>query len=80
MLGVEAMIQVIVDQGARGVCDSLLNRLHLLRDFKAGLSRLDHVDHGAKMPVGAFQPGSESGMGCVHMRTCHEPILTPPGG
>ena len=80
MLGVEAMLEEITDQGAFGVCDGFFDRLHLLRDFEAGFSRLDHVNYGAKMPIGALQPGNESGMGCMHTWLSHESELSSPGG
>ena len=61
------MVQVIVDQRTLGVHHRLLDRLKLLRDLEAGFARLDHVDHGTKMPIGALQPGDQGGMGCVDM-------------
>lgn len=76
MLGIEAMIHVIKDQGALGVRDGLLDSLHLLRDLKAGLPRLDHVNNGTKMPIGALQPCDEGGMGCVDMGLCHKRTLS----
>jgi len=78
VFGIEAVIHVIVDQGSLGVRDGLLDRLHLLRDLEAGPSRLDHVDHRPQVAVGAFQPGDQGGMACVHMGLCHGRILSPP--
>ena len=45
-----------------------------------GLARLDHLDHRAQMPVGAFQPGDQGGVGCMEMRFCHRQRLSPPRG
>ena len=74
------MIHVVMDQGALGVRDGLLDRLHLLRDLEARLSRLNHADYGTKMPIGALQPCDEGGMGCVQMGLCHKRTLSSPRG
>jgi len=80
MVLIQAMVHVIVDEGALRAGDSLLNRLQLLGDIKAGLAFLDHADHRPKMPVGAFQTGNHGRMACVNMRLCHRKKLSSPGG
>lgn len=68
MFGIEAMIHVIVDERALGVHHGLFHGVELLCDFKAGLSSLDHLDHRAQMPVGAFQPGDQGRVTCMQVR------------
>jgi hypothetical protein len=68
MFGIEAMINMVMDERALGVYHGLFHGMELLRDLEAGLACLDHLDHRAQMPVGAFQPGDQGGVGCVQMR------------
>jgi len=65
---IEAVIEMIVDQRPLGIRDGVLDRLHLLGDVEARPARLDHLDHGAQMTVGAFQPGDQRGVACMSMR------------
>jgi hypothetical protein len=51
---IEAMIDVVVNQGLLGVLDRALDCLELLRDLHAWSALLDHLDDHAKMAVEAM--------------------------
>ena len=52
----EAMIDMIVDEGALGAGDGALDGLELLRDINAGPLVLDHADDAAQMTGSAVEP------------------------
>jgi hypothetical protein len=79
MLGIQAMVHVVMDQRALGVHHGLLHGLQSAPRSQAGLARLDHLDHRAQMPVGAFQPGDQGGVGCMQVRFDIDTGY-PPGG
>lgn len=62
------MIHVIMDQGTLGINYGIFNGVKLLSNLEARLACLDHLDHGPQMPVGAFQPGNQGGVGCMQVR------------
>ena len=70
---------MVMDQCTFGIHYSLFNRVELLRDIKTGLARLEHLNHGAQMAIGTFQPGNEGRVGCVEMRFCHMKEAIPLG-
>ncbi len=80
MIGVQTMIDMVVDEDPLGIDDGLLDRLQLVGDIKAGFSGLDHRDHCPQVAFGAFQPGDEGWVACVDMRVCHTVRLSPPRG
>ena len=80
MFGIQTMIHVIMDQRALGIDHGFFDRVELLGDVKAGFARLDHLDHGPQMTLGAFQPGDQGRVGCMEMGFCHKQILSPPRG
>jgi hypothetical protein len=67
MLSVEAVVHVVMDQRALGIHHCLFHGVKLLRDLETGFACLDHFDHRAQMPVDAFQPGNQGGVGCVQV-------------
>ena len=66
-LGVEAMVHMVVDQGALGIGNGTFYSLKLLSDIDAGLTVLNHSDDRAEMAFGTFQPGNEGGMTCMNV-------------
>lgn len=73
------MVHEILDQGALGVRNGLFDCLQLLCDLEAGPARLDHLDHGTKVPFGAFQPGDQLGVGGVQRRSADRLTSSSPG-
>src|SRR4030081_3630199 len=59
---VEAVTDVVVNQGLLGVLDRALDRLQLLRNLQARPVLLDHFDDHVKMAVGAPEPLDNRGM------------------
>jgi hypothetical protein len=59
---VEAMIDVVVNQGLLGVLDRALDRLELLRNLHAGPALLDHLDDHAKVAIGTLEALDDRGM------------------
>ncbi len=53
------MIDVIMDQGLLRLADGLLYSVKLLCEIKAGPLLFNHLDHVAKMSLGAAQPGDD---------------------
>jgi hypothetical protein len=51
--GVEAMIDVVVDQRLLGLANRLLDGVKLLGDIETGPSFLDHADDAAEMSLRA---------------------------
>lgn len=80
MIDIQTVIHVVMDQSALGIDHGFFDRVKLLGDLKTGFSRLDHLDHGAQVAIGAFQPGDQRGVGCMCMRLYHRTTLTSPGG
>jgi len=70
------MVDMIVDQGFLGRCDRLFDRMKLLGQVEAAASRLDHADGLAQMPLGAFQPIDDLGVGFMS-DVSHDPMLSP---
>jgi len=71
---------MILNQGALGLRDGLLDSMELLRDVGARALRLDHLDHAEKMAVGTFQPLDDIGVGCMGRVFCHKQTVSPLGG
>jgi hypothetical protein len=59
---VEAVVDVIVNQGLLGVLDGALDRLKLLRDLRARPALLDHLDDHAKMAIGTLETLDDRGV------------------
>ena len=53
--GLEAMVDMIVDQDALGAFEGANHGMHLLRNFGASAAAFDHRDNGAQMSLGAPQ-------------------------
>ena len=79
-LGVEAMVHMVVDQGALGIGNGTFYSLKLLSDIDAGLTVLNHSDDRAEMAFGTFQPGNHLAVACVGVFICHRVTLSSPGG
>src|SRR5882724_6394242 len=78
---VEAMIEVIVDEGLLGLVHGALDRVKLLRQIKARATSLDHLDHlqqVAARALQAFDDGRVRFMGM--MMFVHAYILSPQMG
>ena len=58
LVGIKAMVDMVMDQGALCIGYCIFDRLHLLRNLDAGFACLDHLDHGTQMPIGAFEPSN----------------------
>src|SRR5262249_13188609 len=71
--GLQAMVDVIVDQDCLGIGDCLLDGVQLLRQLEARPSRLHHADNRVQMPFGALQPPDDVGMRLMQLG--HNPIL-----
>ena len=59
----QAVVDMVVDQGLLGRRDRLFDRMKLLGQIEAATPSLDHADGLAKMPLGAFQPIDDLGVG-----------------
>ena len=44
---VQAMVEMVMDEGAFGAGDGRFHSVKLLRDVQTGPTRLDHLDHAA---------------------------------
>src|SRR5262249_11923955 len=64
--GIEAMIDVIVDQGLFCLADGLLDGVQLLRHVETGARLLDHRDDAPQMPFGPLQPLDDVGMAAMY--------------
>lgn len=62
---IEAMIEVIADQGFLRLGDGFFDRMELLREIEAGPPGLNHPDDRVKVPLSALQPLDDVGMGLV---------------
>jgi len=74
------MINVVLDQGAFGLKNSLFNRMELLGNIRAGSIVLDHCNHAEEVAIGTFQPLCDIGVGCMNVVFCHKKDVTPLGG
>ena len=77
--GVEAVIDVIVDQRLLRLADRLLDGMKLLRQVETGAAVREHLDHLVKVTFGALQALDDSGMSFVNM-IFHDRDSIPPGG
>jgi len=59
---VEAMIDVVVNQGLLGTLDRALDCLELLRDLAARPALFDHLDDHAKVAIGTFETLDDRGV------------------
>jgi len=64
---VEAVINVIVDQGFLCLTDGLLDGLQLLRQVQARPLLLDHRNDMTKMPLGTAEPPNDLRVGLVNV-------------
>ena len=71
---------MVMDECALGINDRAFNRVQLLSDIDARLTRVNHRYNRTKMTVGAFQARNNAGMGGVYMFLCHTRTLSPLGG
>jgi hypothetical protein len=76
---IEAMVDMVLDQRAFGLLNSLFNRMKLLCDVPAGLLILDHLDDACEVPIGTFQPLDDGRVGCMSHVFCHIMSLSPKG-
>src|SRR6266478_9956949 len=56
-----AVVNMILDEFLLGVADRLLHGVQLLRQIHARASRLQHVDHGREVSLGALQSCADLG-------------------
>ena len=78
--GAEAMVDVILNQGALGGRHGLLDGLELHGDVRTGPTFLDHADDMTQMAVRPLQPLDDAGMTCMPMEFCHTYSVSPWGG
>lgn len=52
----QAVVDVILDQGALGLAHGFFHRMQLLGDIHAGAPFLDHADDTAQVALGALEP------------------------
>lgn len=52
----QAMVDVILNQGALGLANGFFHRMQLLGNIHAGTAILDHGDDAAQVALGAFEP------------------------
>jgi hypothetical protein len=77
---VEAVIDVIVNQCALCLTDSLFDSVKLLGQIEAGSMLVKHLDDATKVALGPLQPLDDFRMRFVNMIMCHETPNIPPGG
>src|SRR6266404_5419410 len=77
---VQAVVNMIVDQGLLRLADGLLDRMKLLRQVEAGTPIAEHLDHLMKMAFGPLQALDDIGMSFVNVILCHGPKHIPLGG
>src|SRR5262249_52743721 len=70
----EAMVEMVLDQGAFRLRDRFFDRVQLLRDVEAGLLAVDHGDHGRKMPRRALEALGD--VGVMRVQVGHEHVLS----
>jgi hypothetical protein len=70
--GIQAMIDMVVNQRSLGFTDGLLDGMQLLGKIETRSPFTEHFDHPAEMTVGPLQPLHDVGMGFVNMIMCHE--------
>ena len=75
----QAVVDMVVDQGLLGRRHRAFDRMQLLGEFHAGAAGLDHADDVAQVPLGAFQPFDDLGVGLVN-DVGHRIDLSSPGG
>ena len=80
LVGIKAMVDMVMDQGAFCIGHGIFDRLHLLCDLDARFACLDHLDHCTQVPIGAFEPSNQSRMCCMGMGLYHKTELSPPRG
>jgi hypothetical protein len=68
---VQAMVDVIPDQGPFRLGDRLLHGMELLGDLGTAPAVLDHRDDAEEMPVRPLQTLDDVAVGCMSMRFCH---------
>jgi hypothetical protein len=72
----QAMVDVILDQGALRLGYRLLDGVQLLGDIQTGPMTLDHGDDASQMSFGPFEPLDDFGVGLVNV-ICHGAFLSP---
>lgn len=77
---IKAITYVILDQGAFGLQNGLLNSVELLSDIGAGSIAFDHCNDALKVTIGTFKPLYDIWMGCMGVVLCHKTAVTPLGG
>ena len=70
------MVDMVLDQRAFGLLDSLLHRMELLGNVRAGLFILNHLNNADQMPVGTFQPFDDGRVTCMDRVLCHMIYVT----
>ena len=75
----QAVVQVVLDQGLFGLRDGFFHGLQLLCDIQAGLASLQHLDNACQMPASTPQAFDDRGMGVVGMHlNVNSGFLYPP--
>jgi hypothetical protein len=78
--GIEAVVDVIMDQRALRLADGFFDGMKLLGEIKAAPSFIEHLDDSAEMTFGPLQPLDDFRVGFVDVLMYHVKKLSPPGG
>jgi hypothetical protein len=78
--GVEAMVDMVMDQLPLGLPYGLFDGVKLLGEFKACPAFGEHHDDLPDMPFGALEPLDDFRMACVNLGFWRENILSPGTG
>lgn len=74
----QAVVKVVLDQGALCIGDRLLDGMELLGDIEARFAVLDHGDHASKMSLGPLEPLDDFRVGFVSIFMInHYSLLSP---
>src|SRR6266540_1780485 len=72
----EAMVDVVVNEGALRIGDRLFDRMQLLGEVKTRAPCFDHLDDAAEVAFRAPQPLNDVWVCCVESFICHTDILS----
>jgi hypothetical protein len=73
---VKAMVQMVLNKGAFGLCNGLFDRVKLLGEVEAWLPLLNHSDDAPEVSLGPFKPFDNFRMGGVILFG-HDDDLSP---
>src|SRR5712691_3080038 len=78
--GLEAIVDVILDQGPLGLANRLFDGMELLSDVEAGPPPLDHLGDAAEMSFRALQALQNLRVTLMEIGVRHGHILSPWSG